>query len=50
MDRDDLNERNRVVSRTSQSTRGDTMSKKRESINLTMDHQSRRISHPSTEV
>ncbi len=50
MEQDDLNEQNRVVPRTSQSMHNGPVTKKRESINLTMKQQSRRISHPSTEV
>jgi hypothetical protein len=51
MEQDDLNEQKRVKRRsTSQSIRNDSLTKKRESINLTMQEQSRRMSHPSTEV
>ena len=50
--RDELDERNRIVTRTaSASVRHDPRRKKqRESINLTLEHPARRLSHPSTEV
>jgi hypothetical protein len=49
-EQDDLIERNRVERRTSPSIRNDSFTKKRESINLTLQEPSRRMSHPSTEV
>ena len=50
-EREDSNGRNPVVvRRKSQLMNNDTGTKKRESINLTMEQKSRRISYPSTEV
>jgi len=50
IERDDLNEHNRVIARIIQPIPIDLGMKKRDSINLTMEEQSRQISHPSTEV
>jgi hypothetical protein len=50
MGHDDSNEQNSVVRRRSRSTRSDSLTKKRVSINSTMEQQSRRMTHPSTEV
>jgi hypothetical protein len=50
MEQDDLNEQNPVVRRTSQSMRNNSLINKRDSINLTLEQQVRRMSHPSTEV
>jgi hypothetical protein len=50
MDQDDLTEENSVGRQPSQSILNDSLTKKRESINLTMEQKSRRMSHPSTEV
>jgi hypothetical protein len=49
-ERDDSNEQNHVVRRTSQSMANDPGTKRRESINLSMQQQSQRLSYPSTEV
>jgi hypothetical protein len=50
VERDDLNEQNRVIIRRIQPIPQDHSTNKRASINLTMEQQSRQISHPSTEV
>ena len=53
LDRDELDERNRIVARTATASRRPGLKKKqqqRNSINLTLEHPARRLSHPSTEV
>lgn len=49
-EQEDSNEERHIVHRPSSAIRNDLSTKKRDSINLTMDRHSRRMSHPSTEV